>query len=83
MSFSDKIPANAQVLYWVSDNSRVATVDENGVVSAKRIGSTTITVVTTNGSYSWNVEVKFAVWQIILIFLGIGALLLPFWVVIS
>lgn len=83
VSFADKIPENAQVLYWISDNPKVATVSKDGIVSAKRIGSTTITAVTTKGSYTWHAEVKFAVWQIILIFLGVGALLLPFWVVIS
>lgn len=43
-------PASARTTYtWKSSNKKVATVDEYGVVTAKKKGSATITVKTANG----------------------------------
>lgn len=43
-------PATAQTTYtWKSSNKKVATVDKNGIVTAKKKGSVTITVKTANG----------------------------------
>lgn len=52
-------PSNAtdQSLVWSSNNSSVATVDQNGMVTAIGAGSATITVVTTDGAYTDQVEV--------------------------
>ena len=55
--------ADDQSLTWESDAPAVATVDENGKVTAVEAGSATITVTTTDGGYtaSCNVTVKKAV----------------------
>ena len=47
-------PANAstQTLVWTSSDPDVATVDENGVVTAVGIGTAEITVMTTEGRYT-------------------------------
>ena len=47
-------PANAtdQTVNWSSDNTAVATVNTNGVVTALSVGSATITVITSDGSFS-------------------------------
>lgn len=44
-----KIPTNSK-LTWVSENDAIATVDENGVVTAHSIGDVTITATATDGS---------------------------------
>ena len=48
------IPNNAtnQNVTWTSSNTAVATVNSNGNVTAKSIGSTTITVKTNDGNYT-------------------------------
>lgn len=45
------VPENAteRTLTWTSSNPAIATVDENGTVTAKEAGTTTITVTTSNG----------------------------------
>ena len=81
LDLSEKIPDGLKITYWVSSDTRVASVNENGIVTGKRVGTTTITAVTSGGAkLSWEVEVDFAWWQIFLIFTGIGAILLPFWI---
>jgi len=47
-------PANAddKSVSWSSDNTSVATVDANGLVTAVAAGSATITVTTTDGSFT-------------------------------
>lgn len=42
--------ASNKVLLWESSNTSVATVDQNGKVTAKAVGNTTITATTTDGS---------------------------------
>ena len=45
------LPTNAYtVLNWTSNNTSVATVDQNGTVTAKTIGTAKITVTTTDGT---------------------------------
>ena len=46
-------PSNAtdQTLIWSSSNNAVATVNSNGLVTSVALGSTDITVTTTNGNY--------------------------------
>lgn len=51
---------NNPQLKWTSDDSSVAAVDENGVVYAKKIGTTTIRVTTSdNKTASCKVDVRF------------------------
>ena len=52
-------PANAsnQNVTWTSDDESVATVDENGVVTAVSEGTATITVTTEDGGHTATVEV--------------------------
>ena len=46
-------------LKWTSSNKKVATVNKNGKVTAKKKGTATITVKTANGKkYSCKVTVK-------------------------
>ena len=81
LDLSEKIPRGLKITCWYSSDKRVASVDENGIVTGKRVGTTTITAITTGGAkLSWEVEVGFTWWQIFLIFTGIGAILLPFWI---
>ncbi len=78
---SEKIPDGLKISYWSSSDTRVASVDSNGMVTGKRVGSTTITATTSSGAkLSWEVEVGFTWWQIFLIFIGVGAIMLPFWI---
>ena len=46
------LPSNAynKTLAWTSSNTNVATVDQNGKVTAKAVGMSTITATTTDGS---------------------------------
>lgn len=82
LDLSSKLPDGLKISYWNSSDERVASVDSNGVVTGKRVGTTTITAVTSGGAkFSWEVEVGFTWWQIFLIFTGIGTIMLPFWVV--
>ncbi len=48
------IPANAtnKAVVWTSMNTAVATVDQNGIVTAKKTGTTTIYCKTKDGGYS-------------------------------
>ncbi len=83
LNLSQKIPNGLKVIYWESSDTRVASVNDNGVVSGKRVGNATISAVTTNGTkLYWEVEVGFTWWQIILLFTGIGVIMLPFWIVL-
>jgi len=47
-------PENAddRTVTWISDDPSVATVDENGLVTAVSIGETTVSVTTTDGGYT-------------------------------
>lgn len=53
-------PANAtnKGVTWSSSNTSVATVNQNGVVSARAVGTTTITVRTNDGGYTDTATVK-------------------------
>lgn len=53
------LPANAadKAVAWSSDNESVATVDENGNVTAVSVGSANITVVTADGGHTASVVV--------------------------
>ncbi|ANQ52856.2 carbohydrate-binding protein [Flammeovirga sp. MY04] len=53
------LPANAtnQSVTWSSDNTSVATVDDNGLVSAVSAGTATITVSTVDGNYQASASV--------------------------
>lgn len=55
-------PANAtnKTVSWKSDNTSVATVDDNGKVTALKEGSATITVITEDGSFSASCAVSVA-----------------------
>ncbi len=44
-------PDNANVI-WKSDNEAVATVDENGIVTAKTVGTANVMVTTEDGGYT-------------------------------
>lgn len=48
------VPNNATInsVSWSSNNESVATVDENGLVTAQGVGEATITVTTTDGSFT-------------------------------
>ena len=47
-------PSNAsdKNLSWVSDHEDIASVDVNGIVTAKKVGNATITVTTAEGGYN-------------------------------
>ncbi len=49
--------ASEQDVTWTSSNENVATVDENGMVTAIATGSTTIQVTTTDGGYTASCKV--------------------------
>ena len=53
-------PGNAtdQVVSWESDDENVASVDENGVVTAEGIGTATITVTTHDGDFTATCDVE-------------------------
>ena len=50
--------ATDQVVSWASDDESVATVDENGVVTAEGIGTATITVTTHDGGFTATCDVE-------------------------
>ena len=52
-------PSNAteQSVIWHSDDSNIADVDTNGVVTAKSVGTTTITATTVDGGFAASCEV--------------------------
>ena len=53
MSFGDGQEFGKEMYYtWASSNPSVATVDENGVVTAKAVGTTEITASVLNGKYT-------------------------------
>ncbi|MCR5100452.1 MAG: Ig-like domain-containing protein, partial [Butyrivibrio sp.] len=43
---------------WKSDNTKIATVTGDGLVKAKKIGSTKITVTSNDGNYTATIKVK-------------------------
>ena len=49
-------PDDIESLIWESSNPEVATVNENGVINAKQVGTTNITL--KNESYSGNIEIE-------------------------
>ena len=53
-------PENAtnKNITWTSSNTKAATVDENGVVTGKTVGKTTITAVTEDGNFKDTCEVN-------------------------
>lgn len=52
-------PANTatKTVYWFSDNPEIASVDENGKITAHKFGTTTITAVSSDGRYEDYCEV--------------------------
>ena len=50
--------ATNQKVTWSSSNEEVATIDENGKVTALKLGETTITAVTEEGGYSASCEIS-------------------------
>lgn len=54
------LPADAtnKNLTWKSDDETIAAVDENGKVTAKKVGETTVTVTTEDGSKTASCKVK-------------------------
>ncbi len=71
--------ANAQgaskVIEWSSSNEDVAVIDENGLITAKSIGSTIITATFEDGSVATDtLYVKYAWWQMIIRILLLGFL---------
>lgn len=46
------IDATDKTVIWSSSNSEVASVDDNGVITAKSQGSVKITITTSNGAYT-------------------------------
>lgn len=52
------VDADAPVLTWTSSNPTIATVDENGIITALALGETVITATATNGvTASYNLHV--------------------------
>ncbi len=49
--------ASNKTIVWSSDNEEVATVDENGLLTAKSLGTALITATTVDGSYSASCKV--------------------------
>jgi|GEM_PF-3928157 len=80
LSLAEKIPADASVVRWESSNTRVAAVDSRGVVTANKLGTTTVSAFAVGGEkFSWTVKVDLRWWQVVLLMLGIGVFLLPLW----
>lgn len=75
---ADVQPGNASdnSVIWVSSNTEVAVVDQNGVIIGVSRGIATITVRTADGDFAavCEVEVKFQWWQWLLWVLMIGFL---------
>lgn len=56
--------ASNQAVEWSSDNSSVASVDENGLVTANNEGTTVITVTTNDGGFQDQCEVEVIDWAV-------------------
>ena len=64
---------NGVEVTWESSNPVVATVDDNGKVTAKRSGSAVITAVTSDGlKAECQVNVKMEWWQTLLKIISFG-----------
>ena len=63
--FSHKlyVQTSSSIITWSSDNKKIASVDADGKVTGKNIGSCTITAASTEGSYSCKVSVKKNIYQ--------------------
>ena len=57
-TYNLKISKTTQKVKWSTSNKKIATVDTNGIVTAKKVGTTTITAKVGNTKYKCKIKVK-------------------------